>query len=293
MDPAPYQRIVAEIRERITSGRLRPGDRAPSTRQITREWGVAMATATKVIAELRDQGLVDPKPGAGTVVRSVRREREPELSRDRIVRVAVEIADADGLPAVSMRRIATELGAATMSLYRHVGDKDELVHLMADVVAGEEIRREPPVPWRACLEHTVRLLWTVCRRHPWVAEALSMTRPRPAPNLMRYSEWALAALHRAGLPEGELLLVHLNLFGHVRGLALTWQSEAWARQDTGLANDAWLDGHEAEFRRIVETGRYPALDRLTSIQTRLTLDQTFEYGLRLLLDGVERRLNRP
>ncbi|GAA1022648.1 MULTISPECIES: TetR/AcrR family transcriptional regulator C-terminal domain-containing protein [Amycolatopsis] len=293
MDAAPYQRIVAEIRERITSGRLRPGDRAPSTRQITREWGVAMATATKVIAELREQGLVDPKPGAGTVVRSVRRKREPDLSRDRIVRVAVEIADADGLPAVSMRRIATELGAATMSLYRHVGDKEELLHLMADTVAGEAIRREPPTPWRACLEYTLRLLWTVCRRHPWVAEALSMTRPRPMPNLMRYSEWVLAALLRTRLPTEELLLAHLNLFGHVRSLALTWQSEAWARQDTGLANDEWLDGHEAEFRRIVGTGRYPALDHLTAQETQHTLDQTFEYGLRLLLDGLERRLGCP
>ncbi|MFB9931470.1 TetR/AcrR family transcriptional regulator C-terminal domain-containing protein [Amycolatopsis halotolerans] len=293
MDPAPYQRIVAEIRDRITSGRLRPGDRAPSTRQITREWGVAMATATKVIAELRGLGLVDTKPGAGTVVRSGERQREPELSRDRIVRAAIGIADADGLPAVSMRRIATELGAATMSLHRHVGDKDELVHLMADTVAGEAIRREPPVPWRACLETTVRLLWTVCRRHPWVAEALSMTRPRPTPNLMRYSEWVLAALRRAGLPAEELLLVHLTLFGHVRGLGLTWQSEAWARQDTGVANDEWLDDHEAEFRRIGATGRYPALDYTTAQPVSQDLDQTFEYGLRLLLDGVERRLGSP
>ena len=63
-DGAPYLRIVGEIRERIASGRLRPGDRVPSTRQITQQWGVAMATATKVISTLRDEGLVDTKPGA-------------------------------------------------------------------------------------------------------------------------------------------------------------------------------------------------------------------------------------
>ncbi|WP_116206025.1 TetR/AcrR family transcriptional regulator C-terminal domain-containing protein [Amycolatopsis circi] len=70
-------------------------------------------------------------------------------------------------------------------------------------------------------------------------------------------------------------------------------SEAWARQDTGLTNDEWLDGHEAEFRRIGETGRYPALDRLTSQQAQHSLDQIFEYGLRLLLDGLEQRLQSP
>src|ERR1700738_251691 len=133
---APYRRIVAEIRDRIARGELRPGDRVPSTRRITQEWGVAMATATKVIATLRDEGVVDPRPGAGTVVRSpepgqapVTRKavpREQELSRDRVVRAAIAIADAEGLAMLSMRRVATDLGVATMSLYRHVPRKDEL-----------------------------------------------------------------------------------------------------------------------------------------------------------------------
>ncbi|HEX8628679.1 MAG TPA: winged helix-turn-helix domain-containing protein, partial [Catenuloplanes sp.] len=67
MDP-PYARIVADIRARIVAGELRPGDRAPSTRQITRQWGVAMATASKALAALRQEGLVHPARGVGTVV---------------------------------------------------------------------------------------------------------------------------------------------------------------------------------------------------------------------------------
>src|ERR1700754_2239887 len=68
VEEAPYRRIAAEIRERIARGDLMPGDRVPSTREITRDWGVAMATATKVINALRDAGLVETRSGAGSVV---------------------------------------------------------------------------------------------------------------------------------------------------------------------------------------------------------------------------------
>ncbi|MEO6085883.1 MAG: TetR/AcrR family transcriptional regulator C-terminal domain-containing protein [Umezawaea sp.] len=286
---APYQRIVAEIRGRIASGRLRPGDRIPSTRQITREWGVAMATATKVIAALRDEGVVDTKPGAGTVVRSVPRERE--LGRERIVRAAIAVADAEGMSAVSMRRVATDLGASTMSLYRHVAGKDDLMLHMADVVAADEtLSARPPAHWRECLEFTSRLLWTVCRRHPWVAEVLSMTRPRASPSLLFYSEWVLAALRGLGLGMDDMMYIHLNLFSFVRGLALSLQSEVRDRQDTGLTNDEWMDTQIAEFQGIVASGRYPTMEYVVTQDFEQDLDVMFEYGLRLLLDGVERQV---
>src|SRR5262245_58309217 len=134
-----------EIGDRITSGEVKPDDRVPSTREITRHWGVALATATKAIALLRDLGLVETLPGSGTVVRSAsalppRRAaepREPDLNRDRIVRAAIAVADNEGIGAVSMRRVATILGAATMSLYRHVPGKEELTLSMVDTVFGD------------------------------------------------------------------------------------------------------------------------------------------------------------
>src|SRR5690349_14654747 len=107
----PYRRIVAEISARVAAGTLRPGDRIPSARQITREWGVAIATATKVLATLRQEGVVRPVPGVGTVVTggapqppvAVRPDpsREParEPTRERIVRAAIAVADAEGLAA--------------------------------------------------------------------------------------------------------------------------------------------------------------------------------------------------
>src|SRR4051812_2488651 len=115
----PYRRIVHEGRRRIEAGELRPGDRVPSARAITKEWGVAIATATKAHAALREEGLTISRPGVGTVVAGPAPRRDHELTRDRIVATAIAIADADGLAELSMRRIAGALGVSTMSLYRH------------------------------------------------------------------------------------------------------------------------------------------------------------------------------
>jgi DNA-binding transcriptional regulator YhcF (GntR family) len=112
-----YRRIAAEIAARITSGELPPGARVMSTRQIMAEYGVAMATATKVITSLRADGLVRATPGLGTVV-TYGAAGLVTPDRDRVVRVAIAIADAEGLAGLSMRRLAGELGIPTMSIYR-------------------------------------------------------------------------------------------------------------------------------------------------------------------------------
>ncbi|WP_241777660.1 GntR family transcriptional regulator, partial [Streptomyces sp. CT34] len=81
--PPPYRRIVQEIRGRIDAGELAPGDRVPSTRRITREWGVAMATATKVLTALRQEGVVRTVPGVGTVVAEPARAARGDAPRER------------------------------------------------------------------------------------------------------------------------------------------------------------------------------------------------------------------
>src|SRR5262245_51769128 len=298
---APYQRIVAEIRDRIARGELRPGDRVPSTRQITQEWGVAMATATKVIAALRDDGVVDTRPGAGTVVRApeegyapVARKappRERELTRDRVVRAAIALADAEGMATLSMRRVATELGVATMSLYRHVRGKDDLMLLMVDKVFAEEpLPGRPPPGWRARLEVAARQMWTIFRRHPWAPEVLSMTRPQITPSLIDYAEWSLSALRDIGLGVDDMMHTYLALFGHVRGTALGIQAEAQARQDTGMTADDWVETQEDTMKGVVALGRHPTFEWLIQQRFDYDLDAVFEYGLRLLLDGVEVRI---
>ncbi|MGW1074667.1 GntR family transcriptional regulator [Streptomyces sp. NPDC002537] len=267
--PAPYLRIAAELRDRISSGELRAGGKVPSTRQITQEWGVATATATKVLAVLRREGLVRAVPGVGTVVaapgvpgapaaprRGRAREGGPAvLTRERVVRTAVAIADADGAAAPSMRAIAAELGVATMALYRCVPGKGELVGLMADAAFGEE--RPPddaPTDWRGRLETAARLQWVLYRRHPWLAGTASLTRPPLTPHALAHVEWAVAPLVRLGLHPRAVLHIVGTLAGYVRGVAL----------NRGQGRD---DG--------------PALDAL------------FEFGLLRLLDGMGTYIDGP
>jgi len=288
--------ILASIRRRITSGELRPGDRVPSTRQITRQWGVAMATATKVLTALRQEGLVAARAGIGTVVAAAQpiepaaprpRGAAPDIDRERVVRAAIGIADAEGAAALSMRRVATELGVATMSLYRHVPSKDELVVLMVDTVFGDHPFAGPPPDWRAALETAGRRLWTIFRRHPWSAVAMSLTRPQVTPNAIAYAEWVMAALLAAGLGGNRIFQVHLTLFSHVRGLAVSLEPEAVAEQETGISYEEFIDSQDAALSALIASGRYPTfLAVVSAVDVDLDLDELFEFGLRHLLDGL-------
>lgn len=303
---APYLRIAAEIRDRITRGDLRPGDRVPSTRQITQKWGVAMATATKVIAVLRDEGVVEARPGAGTVVKTVTAAkpvaapgqqpalkpappRTPDLTRDRIVHAAIAVADAEGLASVSMRRVATDLDVATMSLYRHVPGKEELLEFMADTVFAEQ-RLPPTAPagWRPRLDIAAHVVWSVFRAHPWAAEIVSLTRPQLMPNLLQYAEWVLAALRDLGLTVDDMMNAHITLFGHVRGTALSLQSEIHAQRDTGMSNEEWIEA-EPQVGAVFTSGEFPMLGYIAEHGFDFDLDRLFEFGLQRLLDGLAAR----
>lgn len=288
-DP-PYRRIVIEIRRRITAGELAPGARVPSTRQITRDWGVAMATATKALAALRDEGVVTTCPGVGSVVAAEpsrpakRRElREAELSRERIVCAAVGIADAEGLGSLSMRRIASGLDVATMALYRHIATKDELVLEMADAVLGElGLPAVPPQGWRAQLELMAGLQWALFRRHPWLAQALSVTRPQPLPNLLAQADWAIRALDGHGLATSTVLYAHITLFNYVRATALNFE---WDADEDGR-DEEWLREHEPALTALIAGGRHPSLaTAVTRGDFDPDVDQLFGFGLHRLLDG--------
>jgi AcrR family transcriptional regulator len=274
-------RIAAEIRRRITSGELKAGDRVPSARQITQAWGVAIATATKALAMLRAEGLVRAVPGIGTVV-------DQGLSKERIVAVALAIADSEGLAAVSMRRIARELGVATMSLYRYVPGKDDLVMLIADAAFAEDkLPATPPYGWRARLEVVARLQWKIYHKHSWMAGAMSITRPQLVPNGMAHTEWTLQAIDGLGLSPEMSLVVAVTVIGYVRGVAVSLEMETQAEQDTGLSNDAYMAAQEAQFRAVFGGGAFPTLARM-SVQPEidLGLDTLFEFGLARLLDGL-------
>ena len=289
---AASTRIAAEVRRRIATGELAPGDRVPSTRQITAEWGAAMATASKVLAILRQDGLVEPLPGVGTVVAGKRAApRTPgsaDLTSERIVRAAVAVADGEGLGAVSMRRVATELGVATMSLYRHIANRERLTELMADTVIGDHpLPERPRGDWRAQLETAMRLQWSVYRRHPWLAQTISMSRPQFLPNLVAHAEWSLRPLVALGLSTDVAMHTHITAFGFVRATALSIDSEAEAERDTGMTGDEWMELQQDAAAEITTSGRYPTLAAMIDRDDfDLRFDELFEFGMRCLLDGI-------
>ncbi|HEY7174209.1 MAG TPA: GntR family transcriptional regulator, partial [Micromonosporaceae bacterium] len=277
--PTTYRVIADDLSRRITDGELGPGDRVPSTRQIAADWGVAMATATKALAELQRRGLARAIAGVGTVVAGTdapvphapgpptsppagaeassrigvgaRRGRDV---RERIVAVAIRIADAEGIGAVSMRRIGIELGVPTMSLYRWMPSKDDLTVHIVDATLGTMTWPDPPPPgWRAQLDYAARGQWAITRAHPWLAQLLSMTRPQLAPNAMLHTEWMMRALITAGLSRAQSLRVALTLVGFVIGTALALDSERQALRDTGITSDEWMATQEARFSAIIAT----------------------------------------
>ncbi len=301
-------RIVDELRRRIVAGELRDGERVPSTRQITQEWGVAMATATKVLTALRQEGLVRAVPGVGTFVdlgrppatsqgpaptggRDAAGVDEPErsLSRERVVQAGITIADREGLAALAMRRVAAELGTATMSLYRYVRGKDDLLMEMVNSVFGRYPLPDPAgLDWRARLEALCRLQWAAYQRHPWLAQYVSMTRPQLVPRAMAHTEWSMAALDTAGLDPGGRLHVAVTLANYVRGTAVNLEPEAQAEQDSGVTSDEWIASQGAQLQAIVATGSFPMFAEMAQLEDlELSLDTLFEFGLLRLLDGIE------
>lgn len=296
-----YLVIADQIVDRIRKGDLKPGDRAPSIRQITRDWGVAMATATKVVAELRSRGAVLTRSGAGSVVadqpsfrpvsappparaRSVR-GGAGTATRERIISAAIAIADAEGVAAVSMRRIAVNLDVSTMSLYRSIASKDDLLAGMMDALMGAEAWPTPPTGWRARLEYIAHRQWRGYQSHPWLAQIVSLTRPQLAPNAMRHTEWSLRAIDGCGLDATTRLYLVLTLFGYVRGAATGLESEQQAERDTGIGIDEWMRVHDARFTPVIQSGRFRHLAKLDNSGVDLDLDALFEFGLSRLLDG--------
>jgi DNA-binding transcriptional regulator YhcF (GntR family) len=245
-------RIAAELRRRITSGELAPGARVPSTRAIVQRYGVAMATATKVLAALQHEGLIRTVPGVGSVVAGSppaerparRRSSSPEgaLGVPAIVAAGIAVADAEGLAALSMRRVAAELGA--------------------------------------------RALWTTFRRHPWLPSAMSLTRPQLLPGALDYAEWVLGILTRGGWDPLTTFTTYLTVFVFVRGLAMNLEMEAEAEAVTGLTDDEWIGTQEPALEALVADGRHPVFASvLDGMDFDMDLDALFEFGLQRLLAG--------
>ncbi|ALG86898.1 TetR/AcrR family transcriptional regulator C-terminal domain-containing protein [Gordonia phthalatica] len=278
--------IAGELRKRIAAGVLRSGDPVPSTRAIMRDHNVAMATASRVLARLQQEGLVESTPGRGTVVCAPDGADPAVLTTDGVVGVAVGIADAESLAGVSMRRLAAALGIPTMAVYRYVPSRDDLEAAMLDHVLREMVLPSASGSWRADLEGVARALWQVMVRHPWFAGALSMTRPAALASAMPMSERMLACLTEAVGDPIQAFTDYLGLLHFIRGVGLTLEPELADLAETGLTNDEWVDTRIGDLKRVAPGDRFPHLHRIIEIGYPYDADVLFESGLRRFLDGL-------
>ncbi|MDF0530892.1 GntR family transcriptional regulator [Tsukamurella sp. 8F] len=280
------EEIAAVLRDRIASGRLRPGDRAPSTRAIVRDHGVAMGTATRVLALLQADGLIESAPGRCSIVSAPDRPRPADLTAGDVVARAIAIADAESLQAVSVRRLATALEIPTMAVYRYVRSTGELQSAMLDAVYGELDLPARSGHWRTDIELALRALWTAMLTHPWLAGALSMTRPDVLPNAMPMSERLVGALMGAGLAEGAAFTEYLCLITMVRGLGATIEPELADRAETGVTEDEWMDTRLEELKAAAPPERFPAMAAIMRTPYPYDVGVLYENAVTRYLDGL-------
>jgi AcrR family transcriptional regulator len=213
------------------------------------------------------------------------RGRKPGMTIDRIVAAAVELADAEGLDGVSMRRVADKLGVGTMSLYRYVPAKAELQDLMLDSVMVDA----PPVHeaghWRAGLERFARGSLDGYLRHPWLLRA-SLTRGVMGPNQTAALDSVLRAIDGTGLSGGERMAVVGLVSGYVRGVAEQLIESTRIQRDTGVSDEQFWTDFAPLLDSHLDATRYPALTAVWR-DVELTWVDPFEFGLRRVLDGIE------
>jgi AcrR family transcriptional regulator len=209
--------------------------------------------------------------------------RRPALTREAIVTAAVKIADAEGLSAVSIRRVAAELDARAMSLYSHIARKEDLLDLMRDEVAREFlIEGELPGHWREAVGLIARRSRESMLRHPWIVDLHGQSTSL-GPNALRHADQSMEALNGLGL-DNLMAWRILNAVDHYVLGSVIFETVQLRRGPNKDVLRPYLE-------EIAASGRYPYLEPL--LKTDLPVgetEETFERGLAWLLDGIERDL---
>ncbi|WP_410668914.1 TetR/AcrR family transcriptional regulator [Amycolatopsis sp. cmx-4-68] len=219
-----------------------------------------------------------------------RSPRRQAPSVEQIVRTGIAIADAEGLAALSMRRVAADLGSGTASLYRYVASRDELLDLMIDEVKGAE-DTELTGDWRADLAGIARQVRATLLRHPWLSGELP-GRPALGTNSLRRHEAALAA---AAPLTGDITFVAGAVdavLGYVFGTVGQELAELQAQRRSGLTKEQWQASVGPYIREVIAGGDYPHFSRRVIEGAERSPEEVFEFGLGCVLDGVAARVPR-
>jgi AcrR family transcriptional regulator len=224
--------------------------------------------------------------------------RGTALDREQIVRAAIHIADAEGLEAVTMRRVGQHLNTGAMSLYRHVPDKDALVSMMIETVLGDAMieQPEPPAGWRDNLRALAQSVWRLSRQHRWYPEA-SITHPPLTPNGAAGLEYALSIFDPYDLD----IITRMQFVGSVHHLALHAALDRVMEEESakrlGISEEEAFRRAAPVMEKLAASGQYPHVTEfLTAAAQAGGTDPGEERwvlaGIELLLDGIEVRLAR-
>ncbi|CAG6391050.1 TetR/AcrR family transcriptional regulator [Streptomyces cocklensis] len=213
-------------------------------------------------------------------------------SRQQVVRAAIKIADEDGLPAASMRRIAAEIGAGTMTLYQYVRNREDLIELIVDEVTGEMgLPDRPSGEWRADLSDVVVAKRALYLRHTWLATRVP-GHPVWGPNSLHLQEFLLSSFDGFEVSVDEAVSLIGLLNGYVESFVraeVGWQEEA---RRTGVDMQEWMRRTAPYARQLVLSGKYPRFARVLMENTspHMEPDARFQYGLDRVLDSIEASL---
>jgi AcrR family transcriptional regulator len=215
---------------------------------------------------------------------SAQRQRRQPLTRERILRGAVDLADATGIEAVTIRSLADALGVKPMALYHHVANKDEILDGIVDLVFAEIELPPSDMDWRSALRHRAISARQVLRRHPWAAPLLE-SRTTPGEATLRHHDAVIGTLRRAGFPVALVAHAYSLLDSYIYGFAIQEAALPFSPETVTEAVHGFLDQFSAD--------RYPHLAELATahvLQPGYDYGDEFEWGLDLILDGLERRL---
>jgi AcrR family transcriptional regulator len=217
------------------------------------------------------------------------------LSLERIVEAGVRVAASDGLAAVSMSRVAADLGASTMSLYRYVNAKDGLLTLMVDAAYGPPpAEMAPDEDWRAGLSRWAWAMRAGLRRHPWVLRIPISGLP-VNPHEVGWFERGLGCLRDTGLAEAQKASVIMLLAGYVRNAATTDADIAMAIQASGMTGDEWMSSYARMLAKLTDPQRFPAISQFIAagvFEVADDPDDEFVFGLERVLDGIDAIVRR-
>lgn len=210
------------------------------------------------------------------------RARRSGLSRDRVIEAAVALADRTGTDALTIRRLADDLGVKPMSIYHHVPSKEEILDGMVDVVFSQIDLPPRDLPWTAAVRQRCLSAREVLRRHPW-APPLMESRTTPGPATLRHHEEMLGCLRRGGLS--------LQMTAHAAAL-LDSYLYGFALQEASLpfGGSEQIGDLAEEIVDAMPEGAYPQMVEFTRdhvLQPGYSFGSSFEFGLDLLLDGLE------